>query len=1292
MTNALYRRDALSLERMSDFCARLLGLLARKAGGSRWLGQSVEFDPDFYSRLYPDLRHLRDAKALLSHYLVHGRKERRFPTRTAYLAHLFTKHGDLPEGFDPTIYRDLNQDLAALLQEDWEYAAHYVQFGRVERRRFRRESERGDEAAWPSLVCAEVDDALVAAHLRRHDLMPGRWQQRFDLAQFIFLNADWIGAAPATRIQGMLLFAEQGVDRLAPLNIEDAFDPAFYRANHPVAASLGDADLYRHWLREGVELGFAPNERACTAALIGQGAFPSCFDAEAYRATQAGLADLTRTQLLAHWLDHGLPGGCLDVIRGPDAPSFLAQVGFRALLRHQGSVALRAYDEAIARGGPSSARLHGRAEAARALGQDAAATGDYVAAAREPASSLWSHIHAAEGLAAGDLPAALAQIRASSPRWSRDARWRDTARKLLDQSFTAHREVARAAYRQGLRAQGDAILDDALNQLALDLPLVLPLPAPLPPVPGGAIVMLANLDLPQCVHYRVEQRRQQLERGGWTVRVFGQNETEAFRQALPGASAAIFYRVAAFPDILHAILTARALGLRTFYDVDDLIFDAASYPDPFESFEGQITREDYAELQAGVPLFRFAMSQCDEGLAATPALAEAMAPILRQQRCHLMRNGLDARNDHFLDQPDPPLAEPGDTVTIFYGSGTKAHNRDFNDLIGPALLAILQRHPQVRLLIAGHLKLGPALRACAHQIQTMGFTAEVGDYWEILSGVDINVAVLQPGRVADAKSEIKWLEAATCGIPSVVSGTRTYREILVDGEDALLASTPEEWTRALERLVGDPGLRRRIGLAAREKARQLDASARALADILPPPRPSAPIPAAVRKPLILVSNVFFPPQTIGGATRVVRDNLDHFLDRAGDRFDFAVVASDEGVAPEGRMRIDAYRGMPVVRISTPIEADMDWRPFNPTVGSVFAAALDRLQPDLVHFHCVQRLTASAVEAVQARGLPHLVTVHDGWWISDHQFLLDRDGRVVRTRADTLQASAEGPRDAAARIVRRRRLARLLQGADRILAVSESFAQIYRDAGFARTISVPNGLSPGTVRRRAAGKGPRVRLGHVGGREAHKGAWLIEAVLRTKAFRNLSLTLVDLAQERDHVRHDVWGTTPVRIVGPVPQEEIAALYGELDVLLVPSLWPESFGLVAREAQAFGLWVVASDRGAVGKDIVPGVDGFVIDVASPRDLRAILAEIDQDPARFQVPPPEGRAVRTAADQGDDLLRLYGEILGERRPGPPLRPAPDAEEPACAPRAPAGTGGAWLPRVCASAATASAARAGA
>lgn len=1245
------------------------------SGNSSNIERSDGLDIKFYRNYYSDLRHLSMDRDVADHFIRHGRPEGRFPNADALTDALTAEFGPVPGDFSPSRYRRLNPDLQHL-QDRWALEEHYLRHGRIEGRRYgrfdlgvyerafarlrreelrRKELAPGDPAALPETFAKLLAQARI---------LPGTWLDRFTLYEFAILNARWLARAPRTRIEGLRLFLEQGLDRLAPIALGMTFDPGFYRRpGSGYSTTIPEVDLYRDWLSHGIDNGQPGNEAEALRLLIGEDHFPDCFDPERYRAALPAdrpRSGLHRFDLLNHFVASGFPRGIAS-LRGPGTPRLLGQIGDYHLVRNAPARALEACDAALALAPSDAALLHQRGNALRALGRLAEATRADVAAVGDPGAGIWSHIHAAEGLAAepDGAEAALDQLLRSAPLHRGDAEWRAAAHRVVARVFEAASAQARALYAEGARPAADTCLTNCLDRLSAVLSQVDPLPARLPPPPGGGlIVLVANRDLPQCDHYRVVQKRAQLEHGGWTVEVFAQDEADRCRPSLDRAAAVIFYRVAAFPPVLHAILYARALGLPTLYEIDDLLFEPSAYPDPFESFEGQITARDYVDLQYGVPLFRYAMHLCDAGLASTPALAEAMRPHLRTGVCHVLRNGFDRRNAPFLARPPVPFADG--MLTVFYGSGTKAHNRDFNELAAPALLDVLARHPHVRLLIAGYLTLDARFAPFEDRVIQLGFSANVADYWEVVSGVDINLAVLAGGAMADAKSEIKWLEAAMCGVPSIVSGTRTYREILVPGETALLADTPAEWSGALESLIADAGLRRTIGARARAKAVAeygLDAAVAVLASTLPAPAEPrtggrenleriAPVrvpPVRNRKARILIVNVYFPPQLVGGATRVVRDNLDRFLDVGAERYDFAVLAADAGAGPPYRTRIDAYRGVPVYRVATPQEVNMDWRPLNPEMTPAFADLLDRFAPDLVHLHCVQRLTASVAEALRARGIPYLVTLHDAWWISDFQFLVDHDGQVHAPSPDPLRDHTDPAINPIASLARRRALGRVLDGAEGLLAVSETFAELYRAAGHSRTRTVPNGVPVLTPMPRHSNPAGRVRLGQIGGRTTHKGATLIEAVLRDNAFANLILTLVDHAMPMSEVREEVWGTTPVRLIGRMPQDAIGTLYAGLDVLLAPSLWPESFGLVTREAQAAGLWVVASDRGAIGADILEGVDGFRIDVGTAEGLRAVLARIDADPDRFRSSPPQAaRSTRSANDQGDDLLALYETLL--------------------------------------------------
>lgn len=59
------------------------------------------------------------------------------------------------------------------------------------------------------------------------------------------------------------------------------------------------------------------------------------------------------------------------------------------------------------------------------------------------------------------------------------------------------------------------------------------------------------------------------------------------------------------------------------------------------------------------------------------------------------------------------------------------------------------------------------------------------------------------------------LEAAAAGVPSVVVPEAGVRETVKDGVTGIYASTPAEMAAALDRVIDDPGLRCRLGRAAR---------------------------------------------------------------------------------------------------------------------------------------------------------------------------------------------------------------------------------------------------------------------------------------------------------------------------------------------------------------------------------------------------------------------------------------------------------------------------------------------
>lgn len=80
--------------------------------------------------------------------------------------------------------------------------------------------------------------------------------------------------------------------------------------------------------------------------------------------------------------------------------------------------------------------------------------------------------------------------------------------------------------------------------------------------------------------------------------------------------------------------------------------------------------------------------------------------------------------------------------------------------------------------------------------------------------------------------------------------------------------------------------------------------------------------------------------------------------------------------------------------------------------------------------------------------------------------------------------------------------------------------------------------------------------------------------------------------------------------PVPHRELADYYRAADVLVLPSR-SESFGLVAAEAQASGLPVIASRVGGLIHVVDDGRSGLLIEGWEPSDYAAALRKVLTDP---------------------------------------------------------------------------------
>ncbi|MCJ7497813.1 MAG: glycosyltransferase family 4 protein [candidate division Zixibacteria bacterium] len=85
-----------------------------------------------------------------------------------------------------------------------------------------------------------------------------------------------------------------------------------------------------------------------------------------------------------------------------------------------------------------------------------------------------------------------------------------------------------------------------------------------------------------------------------------------------------------------------------------------------------------------------------------------------------------------------------------------------------------------------------------------------------LNSFDIGLMPMPDNQWTKGKCAFKLLLYMSMAIPAICSPVGMNQEIIRDGENGFLASSPEEWFEQIQTLVRDPDLRKKMGLLGRE--------------------------------------------------------------------------------------------------------------------------------------------------------------------------------------------------------------------------------------------------------------------------------------------------------------------------------------------------------------------------------------------------------------------------------------------------------------------------------------------
>lgn len=228
-----------------------------------------------------------------------------------------------------------------------------------------------------------------------------------------------------------------------------------------------------------------------------------------------------------------------------------------------------------------------------------------------------------------------------------------------------------------------------------------------------SITIVVELSILQCKKYRVDQKILISKYLGFNVKIFVWSDSKEVCNFLQYSGTAIFYRVLVFDIVKQEDALARHLGVTTYFDVDDLIFDREKLTQ--NKSLHHLPEGEPEQLYKNAYLYCEALLLADYGIASTKCLADQMH-LVTQKIVFVLHNAID---DKFLNVTKPN-SYTSSRCRVVYSSATNTHNEDFA-ILSEAVIRLFSKYDNLRLSIVGFMEIKGKLRGYLNRIEFVTF-------------------------------------------------------------------------------------------------------------------------------------------------------------------------------------------------------------------------------------------------------------------------------------------------------------------------------------------------------------------------------------------------------------------------------------------------------------------------------------------------------------------------------------------------------------------------------------------
>jgi glycosyltransferase involved in cell wall biosynthesis len=279
----------------------------------------------------------------------------------------------------------------------------------------------------------------------------------------------------------------------------------------------------------------------------------------------------------------------------------------------------------------------------------------------------------------------------------------------------------------------------------------------------------------------------------------------------------IFLRPTYSPLTIYLIQLCRRIGIEVQLDFDDLLLPEFARERGACRSELRLPKEDFNESLKQSALLLGA----DKISCSTKSISE----ILRSLKAEVLtvNNKLPLSYFKSVDNVITRAKSKdfsSDKIRLLYLSGSNTHKRDFSTIMGP-LMKLAQNHSTKFSItfmgsLADYSGIFGALGVSSYMIPTVNFEKML----DIIPQHDLVLVPLEKSTFNNCKSNIKYIESASQGVPIIATDVTEFASAIDNGKNGWLCNSEGDWYNQLESIILGPEQTIACGINAYKHARE----------------------------------------------------------------------------------------------------------------------------------------------------------------------------------------------------------------------------------------------------------------------------------------------------------------------------------------------------------------------------------------------------------------------------------------------------------------------------------------